>query len=75
VLRFEAGSFSPIWVLNLDNQTLKKIREKQEYNKLIFKITQYGLRNRKPPVELIKEARALGCRIGMRESELQNIGS
>ena len=57
----------------LDNETLKKIREKQNYNKLLFKINQYVLRNRKPPVKLIKEARELGRQIDIPEAELRNI--
>ena len=47
-------------MLKLDNQTIKKIGEKQKYNKLLFKITQYGLLNRKPPEKLIEEAKKLG---------------
>jgi hypothetical protein len=59
-------------VLKLDNQSIKKIREKQKYNKLLFKITQYGLHNRKPPEKLIKEARQLGRQLDIPEAELRN---
>jgi len=57
----------------LDNQTRKKIGEKQKYNKLLFAITQYGLLNRKPPEKLIEEAKELGQRINIPEAELRNI--
>lgn len=60
-------------VLKLDNQTIKKIGEKQKYNKFLFKITQYGLLNRKPPEKLIEEAKKLGRRIDIPEAELRNI--
>jgi hypothetical protein len=59
--------------LKLDNQTIKKIGEKQKYNKLLFKITQYGLLNRKPPEKLIEDAKDLGRRIDIPEAELRNI--
>ena len=62
-------------VLKLDNQTIKKIEEKQKYNKLLFKITQYGLLNRKLPEKLIEEAKELGRQIDIPEAELRNIGS
>ena len=44
----------------MDNQKLEKIRKKQRYNELLFQITQYNLRNRKPPDKLIREARNWG---------------
>lgn len=59
--------------LKLDNQTIKKIGEKQKYNKLLFIITQYGLSNRKPPEELIEAAKELGRRIDISEAELRNL--
>ena len=61
--------------VKLDSQTIKKIRKKQKYNKLLFKITQYGLLNRKLPVKLIDEAKELGRQIDIPEAELQNIDS
>ncbi len=65
--------FSTTLVLKMDNQTIKKIGEKQKYNKLLFKITCYGLINRKPPEKLIKEAEKLGHQIDIPEAELRNI--
>ena len=59
----------------MDNQTIKKINKKQKYNELLFKITQYGLRNCKPPENLRKEAEELGRRIDIPEAELRNIES
>lgn len=44
----------------LDNQIIEKIRKKQNYNKLLFKITQYNLQNSKAPEKLLKEAKELG---------------
>jgi hypothetical protein len=57
----------------LDDQTIKKIRKKLKYNQLLFKITQYGLLNRKPPEKLIKETNELGHQIDIPEAELRNI--
>jgi hypothetical protein len=74
ILKREFFFFAPL-VLKLDNQTIKRLREKQKHNKLLFKITEYGLRNRKPPEKLIKEARELGRRIDIPEAELRNIES
>ena len=62
-------------MLKLDNQTIKKIKKKQKYNELVFKITQYGLRHGKPPENLIKEAEELGRQIDIPEAELRNVGS
>jgi len=59
----------------VDNQTIKKIKKKQKFNALVFKITQYGLRNCKPPENLIKEAEKLGRQIDIPEAELRNIES
>jgi hypothetical protein len=59
----------------LDNQTVEKIRKKQKYNELVFKITQYGLLNRKAPKRLLKEAQELGRQIDVPEAELRNIES
>jgi len=59
----------------LDNVTIKKIKKKQKYNKLLFKIAQYGLRNCKPPDNLIKMAEELGRQIDIPEAELRNIRS
>ncbi len=57
----------------MDNQTVEKIRKKQKYNELVFKITQYGLLNRKAPERLLKEAQELGRQIDVPEAELRNI--
>ena len=57
----------------MDNQTAEKIRKKQKYNELVFKITQYGLLNRKAPERLLKEAQELGRQIDVPEAELRNI--
>jgi hypothetical protein len=62
-----------VMALKLDNQLIKKIKKKQKYNELLFKITQYGLRNRIPPGHLISEAKELGREIDIPETELQNI--
>ena len=43
------------------------------WNKLLFKITQYELINRKPPEKLLKEAQELGHQIDVPEAEYQNI--
>jgi len=59
----------------LDKQIADKIKKKQKYNELVFKITQYGLSNRKPPDALIKEAIELARQIGLPEAELRNIVS
>jgi len=67
--------FFAVLVLKMDNQTIKKVKKKQKYNELLFKITQYGLRNRKPPENLIKEAKELGHQIDIPEAELRNIES
>jgi len=57
----------------LDKQTFEKIRKKQKYNELIFKITQYNLSGRKPPEKLISEAKELGRQLDLPETELRNI--
>ena len=57
----------------MDNQKLEKIRRRQKYNKLLFQITQYNLSSRKPPDELIKEAKKLGHQLDIPEAELNNI--
>ena len=57
----------------LDKQIIEKIKIKQKYNKLLFKITQYELINRKPPEKLLKEAQELGHQIDVPEAEYQNI--
>ena len=57
----------------LDNQIVEKIRKKQKYNKLLFKITQYNLHNSKPPEKLLKEAKELGRQLEIPEAELQDI--
>ncbi len=57
----------------MDNQTVEKIRKKQKYNELVFKITKYGLLNRKAPEKLLKEAQELGRQIDVPEAELRNI--
>ena len=57
----------------LDNQIIEKIRKKQKYNKLLFKITQYNLQNSKAPEKLLKEAKELGRQLEIPEAELQNI--
>ena len=67
--------FFAVLVLKLDNQTIKKIRKKQKYNKLLFKISQYCLRNQIPPDHLIKEVKELGRQIDIPEAELRNIES
>jgi hypothetical protein len=59
----------------LDNQLIEKIRKKQKYNKLLFKITQYNLCNRKLPENLLKEAKELGRQLDIPDTELQNIES
>ena len=59
----------------MDNQTVEKIRKKQKYNELVFKITQYGLLNRKAPEKLLKEAQELGRQIDVPEAEWRNIES
>jgi hypothetical protein len=58
----------------LDKQIIEKIKKKQKYNELVFKITQYGLLNRKAPEKLLKEAQELGRQIDVPEAELRNIG-
>jgi hypothetical protein len=58
----------------LDPQIAKKIKLRQKYNKLIFKITQYELINRKPPEKLLKEVQELARQIGAPKAELQTIG-
>ncbi len=72
MLKREFFFFSAL-VLKSNNQTIKKIGEKQKYNKVLFKITQYGLLNCKPPEKLIEEAKELGRRIDIPEAELRNI--
>jgi hypothetical protein len=57
----------------LDKQIIEKIKIKQKYNKLVFKITQYELINRKPPEKLLKEAQELARQIDVPEAELRNI--
>jgi hypothetical protein len=57
----------------LDNQLVEKIKIKQKYNKLLFKITQYNLRSSKPPEKLMKEAKELGRQLDLPEAELKNI--
>lgn len=59
----------------MDKQIADKIKKKQKYNELVFKITQYGLSNRNPPDTLIKEAIDLARQIGLPEAELRNIVS
>ena len=57
----------------MEKQIAEKIRKKQKYNELVFKITQYGLNNRKPPEKLLKEAEELAHQIDVPEAELRNI--
>ena len=57
----------------MDNQEFEKIKKKQKYNELLFKITQYNLRSSKPPDKLIKEAKKLGRQLDIPEAELNNI--
>jgi len=57
----------------MDKQIAEKIKKKQKYNKLLFKITQYGLTNRKPPEKLLKEAQELARQIDVPEAELRDI--
>jgi hypothetical protein len=59
----------------LDKQIIEKIRKKQKYNELLFKITQYNLRNRNLPENLIKKAKELGRQLDIPEAELKNIES
>ena len=58
----------------MDKQIIEKIKKKQKYNELVFKITQYELINRKPPEKLLKEAQELARQIDVPEAELRNIG-
>jgi len=60
-------------VPKLNNETIKKIKKKKNFNELVFKITQYGQRNCKPPENLIKTAEELGRQIDIPEEELRNI--
>jgi hypothetical protein len=60
-------------VTKMDNETNEKIRKKQKYNGLLFAITKYGLLNRKPPEQLIEQARELGRQLDIAEEELKNI--
>ena len=57
----------------MDNQEFEKIKKKQKYNELLFKITQYNLRSSKPHDKLIKEAKKLGRQLDIPEAELNNI--
>ena len=57
----------------MNNQKLEKIRKKQKYNELLFQITQYNLRSRKPPKKLIRNAKELGRQLDISEAELKNI--
>lgn len=47
----------------LDKQIAAKTKNKATFNKLVFKITQYELINRKPPEKLLKEAQELARQI------------
>ena len=57
----------------MDDQIAEKIKKKQKYNELVFKITQYGLLNRKPPEKRRKDAQEVGRQIDVPEAELRNI--
>ena len=57
----------------MNNQELEKIRKKQKYNEMLFQITQYNLRSRKPPEKLIMDAKKLGHQLDIPEAELKNI--
>ena len=57
----------------MDNQKLEKIRKKQKYNELLFQITQYNLRNLKPPDKLKWAAKKIGRQLDIPEAELENI--
>ena len=57
----------------MDKKIAGKIKKKQKYNELLFKITQYGLINRKPPEKLLKEAYELARQIDVPEAEMRNI--
>ena len=57
----------------MDNQLVEKIKIKQKYNKLLFKITQYNLRSSKPHEKLIEEAKELGRHLDLSVAELKNI--
>lgn len=57
----------------MDNQIIKQIKKKQKFNELVFKITQYGLRNQLAPEYLINAAKELGREIDISEAELKNI--
>jgi len=47
----------------LNKQIAAKIILEQDYSKLVFKITQYELINRKPPQKILKEAQELARQI------------
>ncbi len=51
------------------NQLTEMIRKKKNYNKLLFKITQYYLRHCDPPEKLIKELKKLEQQLGIPEAE------
>jgi len=57
----------------LDKQIAEKIKKKQRYNQLVFKILQYGFANRKPLEKLLKEAIELARQLDVSETELRNI--
>lgn len=57
----------------MDKQIIEKIKKKKKYNELVFKITQYGLNNLKPPEKLLKKAQELARKIDVPEAEWRNI--